>query len=1128
MKPPRLCFYTSAFTALAVALSAPSASSQSTTAPAASAATSSAGAGTRESKASFRELDNVEGSWINLNVVPVRPLLAVGDALYAVNAHAGSVVRFNAGTSTPVQTIPVPWGPTALGRRTSSDELLVVCGGSHVLVRIDLASGITKSVLDLPSEPRDLLVDNATDKAFVSCAGADSVVQIDLATNQIEHTYTVRGKNPVFLSFDAQRRVLVAPQLSGNNSGAISQSPTVLSASGAGVVDFAASPQVVTGLPDEDLFRIDPVARTIDPVAKATGSVLFAHGLNPATGKFWQLNTDAINKDPARQTEASVRGDFVRNRVTITTLPATPGTPATQHAFVDLDDTDVNAPGVQFDVERTIGQPCAIVFGASGLAAVAGLLTDEVAILDLNGRVLRYIDLPQGTIPRGLQLDVLERFLYVYGWGTNKIEIYRLLTDLVHVGTLDIGFDPTPQKVKEGRELFYSARFSMHNNSSCASCHIEGRTDMLLWNLSDPLRDDKGPMITQTLAGIGRTGPLHWRGEKARLVDFNPAFDKLLGGAQLDATPGGQFEKFEAFVMSIQNAANPLQHPERVVADHGGLKPPAGFGVAAGSALRGQTAFFEGHQDGGAACNRCHALPTGTSGDITATSNLDPLPKRTHLKVPHFLEMWRKEQPIVPVTFLHSGTKPYPLLGAGLTHAGRSNSLFDFIDEIFRFVPDQEKADLLAFVSQIDQGLAPGVHRALLVARTTLPAAGERLQNYFVGQARERNIDLVVYGRADFGQGTVPMRWSWNRATGLFTPETALRAEVPVEFFVGQASSATGGPFVVVGVPVGMGRTFGIDSDGDDLFNADELRLGTDPFTVDFDGDGFSDGYEVAHASLPTDATSLPSDTTAPSVSNLRVQWVSARVASLAWETNEPTSFRIEAAVPGEPAHLVQGGDLERVRRVLVTGLTPSSGAQDSRIYGGTLRVADASGLATVVPLPAFRSMDFAEAISDLPGPGYTVVVADMKWESWVRPTPDTIQASALVKIERKIEAAGTRMASDQVVVASILKNGVRQHSFVTPLPQNFTVLGHAPSINGPFAMSLPSGADGVARLRFLLSGLAAGDKVEVVVEGVIPADPLTYDPTLPNFGSGFDPVPLAYWSFPDTAARKRVIALTY
>src|SRR6185503_9370919 len=157
--------------------------------------------------------------------------------------------------------------------------------------------------------------DAAQSSAFISCAGADCVVRVDLATNQITQTYPIRGKHPVFLSFDAAGRVLVAPQFSGNDSGTISHENIPLQADARGIVDFASDPNVITGLPDEDLFAIDPTANTVVPVAKATGTVLFAHGRNPATGKLWQLNTEANNKDPNKQSEPSIRGFIVDNRL---------------------------------------------------------------------------------------------------------------------------------------------------------------------------------------------------------------------------------------------------------------------------------------------------------------------------------------------------------------------------------------------------------------------------------------------------------------------------------------------------------------------------------------------------------------------------------------------------------------------------------------------------------------------------------------------------------------------------------------------------------------------------------------------------------------------------------------------
>ena len=111
-------------------------------------------------------------------------------------------------------------------------------------------------------------------------------------------------------------------------------------------------------------------------------------------------------------------------------------------------------------------------------------------------------------------------------------------------------FDPTPAAIQVGRRHLYGT----HENSglghvACASCHIDARMDRLAWDLGDPqgamkpvagqnlganvpglnngfqdFHPMKGPMTTQTLQDIIGNEPLHWRGDRDGIEQFNGAF----------------------------------------------------------------------------------------------------------------------------------------------------------------------------------------------------------------------------------------------------------------------------------------------------------------------------------------------------------------------------------------------------------------------------------------------------------------------------------------------------------------------------------------------------------------------------------------------------------------------------
>ena len=102
-----------------------------------------------------------------------------------------------------------------------------------------------------------------------------------------------------------------------------------------------------------------------------------------------------------------------------------------------------------------------------------------------------------------------------------------------HVNVL---FTPDNVCVKTGRRLLFDADFTSSNGTSaCSSCHTFADMDHFAWDLGNPDDPQKtntnayvpnnlkstqrfhpmnGPMTTQTLRGMVKNGPTHWRGDR--------------------------------------------------------------------------------------------------------------------------------------------------------------------------------------------------------------------------------------------------------------------------------------------------------------------------------------------------------------------------------------------------------------------------------------------------------------------------------------------------------------------------------------------------------------------------------------------------------------------------------------
>jgi hypothetical protein len=837
-------------------------------------------------------IDRVEGANIQMNSAPIRPLTISSTAVvWAVNTQDSTIERFDpvpgampGDVFPPVVVRKVPWGPVSIARwdggtTTLGDQLLVVCRGTWGLLRMDEATGEYTAFTRLPGEPSDIVVDPVRDRAFVSCMGADAVVEIDLVNQQptVDHTYVFPDhlgfliKSPLFLSLDltvpTDPSVLVAPLHSGNNS-----TPSVIGSSlvGPTVLDLTDEVNVVNpggGLPDFDLLRIQPGAvpgaGTVTVVARNMGTLLFAHGVHPTTGDFWQLNTEANNKDPALQSEPAIKGDFVFNRLTIVPDLATQVLPvtATDTEFTNFDDLGEG---------EVIGQPFAMAFHPNSTVFVTGMLTDNITHFFASGNRFREWDLPDGSIPRGMV--TFNNLVLTYCWGTNQIVIQNwtapdpTTTNI----TLQLRHDPTPPDIARGREIFFDASHSERGNASCASCHFDGGTDFLVWNLSNLPKDNKGPMFTQTLVGLERLEPFHWRAERD-LEDFNKAFKGLLGASQ--ELSDDDFADFKSFLFSLKNPANPFQNADRIL-DSGIHHPRTetlGADATVGQQLWSNSSFILFNQ--GFTCVGCHTLATGSNNDITpCPPNVLPQ-EQSRLKATAFHELWRKTQLRVPINLQASGVELRAFTGAGVSHAGAIPDLLDFTT--FNTVQGPEhRTD---FMHQFDQGLGRAVHWGVLLDLDNHTIAQAQL-TYLQEQLDDRNCDVVVMGQTDVSGTLQPMRWAWDRflTTPAFVPENPEAGLSTRQFgdFINAIDPGAGTPQesnLFVGLPVGMGYRFG----------------------VDYDSDGLLNGVEEGAAALEP-APGDPLDLTPPTfVSPPAIDWATTKVARLRFDTSELTTARV-------------------------------------------------------------------------------------------------------------------------------------------------------------------------------------------------------------------------------------------
>ncbi|MEM1180620.1 MAG: hypothetical protein AAGM22_19900 [Acidobacteriota bacterium] len=673
--------------------------------------------------------------------------------------------------------------------------------------------------------------------------------------------------------------------------------------------DFVRGPRAGVGLrpagwdlADRDVAVIDTATLGVTWIENlmTTDAAL---AVNPQSGSLLVVGTEADN---VTRFEPNIKAKFVKAVLAHVPTAGPPVLHDLNRGHLDYSPGQISTqsnpstadPALR---EMSIGEPRGVAWTEDGTRGyVTGLGSNNVIVVDDGGDRLTAAPIDVGAGPTGVVVDDARSFIYVLNRFDASLSVIERATNR-RVGTLDF-FDPTPAVIRDGRPFLYDTHLTSGlGQVSCASCHIDTRMDRLAWDLGDPtgpveavngvpgqhnagmgvpgldtgFRDFhpmKGPMVTQTLIDIVGKEPLHWRGDRDGLEEFNAAFMSLQGDDEV--LTAADMQKLEDFLATLHFPPNPFRNLDNSLptevhlpdqfsdgrfAGQGGLS--AGQPMPAGDARRGLALFRPPNITAfaGLACSSCHTMPTGAGTDHSVNAGqtaFEPIPRgprgENHLAI--FAEDGTVESTIKAPQLrnLHekTGFDTTSLIshqGFGYEHDGVTDTLTRFHMHPTFFLPDdQAVSDVVAFMfafsgSDLPQGSTdygpflifepPGppsqdTHAAVgrqLTVNSTNRNDAEVLEalaqltaladTAAVGLVAKASLDGLARGFVYLGSGALQA----DRAA-----ENAGLEEVI-------NSLAPGDSVTLTAVPTGTELRLGVDRDRDGAYDRDELDACSDP-----------------------------------------------------------------------------------------------------------------------------------------------------------------------------------------------------------------------------------------------------------------------------------------------------------
>ena len=569
--------------------------------------------------------------FVHFESAHVHPLAMTPDGtrLLAVETPDSRLAVFDLTGATPVRVAEIPVGlePVSVAVRGDGEAWVVNQLSDDVSI-VDLGTLHVRATLKVGDEPSDVVFAGTPQRAWVSVSQEDAIKLYDPTDlTAAPQVIAIPARKPRSLSVSADGSKVYAAIFNGNHGA------SVLSESEAGDSLPAPVPAMRAGLPAApkvgllinytgghwrdlsgklwdskvkytvplvELVQLDAASKVITRVNGDLATVMLGTAVNPVDGACAVSGTYSLLE---LRFEPNVRGHVTESRVAIVPTSGL-RTLASLNPQIDF----ATPTGTTAERDSALSMPTGVAWAPDGQRLyVSALGSDKLGVLSGAGALIARVPTVAG--PTGVVVDGARQRLYVLGRSHEQLQTLSS-ADFHSVAVAQLGFDPTPDEIVNGRRFFYGGFTSGHGDQSCASCHLFGDMDNLVWDLGDPtgnmapvppgqidpllapMHPMKGPMATQSLRGLNNTGVLHWRGDRADFRAFQGATSSLLGRA----TPIADSEMvaMSLFVLPLMYPPNPQQNLDRTFPDAPPGQP---------SAERGRVFYASTPVDAGRTCS---------------------------------------------------------------------------------------------------------------------------------------------------------------------------------------------------------------------------------------------------------------------------------------------------------------------------------------------------------------------------------------------------------------------------------------------------------------------------------------------------------------------------------------------